>query len=146
MSQSRGSPGTATPRATRYRVVAAEARHVDVRVGDEGGPVAFVAKAPDHPGEGVLERVSSRRRRPVDEIGHRIEAVDREPAVAVDDDLLRGRAVPGDRGRAAGREPSPRRARAPPRQAEQSFRWRRGAVIVLPIMRRFGCGLAAKLT
>src|ERR1700730_11234589 len=69
--------------------MAAEPRHIEFRIGDERRPVALVAEAPDHPSEGVLEVILSRHRGPVDEIGDRIEAEDREPAVAVGHDLLR---------------------------------------------------------
>ena len=40
-------PATVTPRATIDRIVAAELRPVDFRMGDEGGAVALVAEAPD---------------------------------------------------------------------------------------------------
>ena len=50
-----GRPATPTPRATADRVIAAEARHIDVGIGREGGAVALVAEAPDRPRKGIFE-------------------------------------------------------------------------------------------
>ena len=73
------------------RIVAAEPRHIDLRVGGEGAEIAGIAKSPDHPGMPVLEFALPECRRAVGEIGHGVEAVDGQPAVAVDHDVLGGR-------------------------------------------------------
>src|SRR5215813_9120927 len=77
--------------------MAAEARHIEFRIGDERGSVALVAKAPDHPREAILVVIPPRNRGPIDEIGDWIEAEDGEPAVAVGHHLLgRCRPAPGN--------------------------------------------------
>ena len=69
-------PGMARRRRAardRDRVVAAEARHVDVGIGHEGRAVAFVAEAPGRAGMAEFETGASELRLSVGEIGHRIE-------------------------------------------------------------------------
>ena len=109
------------------RIVAAVARHIDVRVGREGRAVALIVEAPDRAGVAVLEFRPARDRLAVGEIGDRIDAVDREPGVAVDHDALGGR---GARGPAAVAASAARGQAAGAAQSTCRFLARRDAVIV----------------
>ena len=66
------------------RIVAAELRAIDVGMGDKGGAVALIAETPDRAGFRRLEVGQPQHRMAVDEIGDGVEAIDREPAEAVD--------------------------------------------------------------
>src|SRR5262249_61905723 len=57
-----------------HRIVAAEARHVDVGIEGKGCPVGLAVEAPDPPAMGQLEGVLSRNSLAVDEVGDRVEA------------------------------------------------------------------------
>ena len=102
-------PGVARnpdPAHDRDRVVAAEARHIDVGIGHEGGAVALVAEPPHRTGVGKLEGPAADERVAIGEVGDRVEAGDRDPAVAVDHDILGGGGTDWNRGEPGG----PRRA------------------------------------
>ena len=72
------------------RVVAAEPRHIDVRVGPERRQVALIVEAPDRPGMAVLEFGAADDHPVVGEIGDRIDAVECEAGVPVDHDAFGG--------------------------------------------------------
>src|SRR5205085_7340025 len=72
------------------RIVAAELRPVDLGMGQEGGPVALVPKAPDGAPQVRLELRRALFGAATDEIGHGIEALDGHAAETVDDDPLGG--------------------------------------------------------
>ena len=73
------------------RVVAAELGPVDIRMGDKGRAIALVAEAPDRAGLRGLELRQPHFGSGIDEIGDRVEPLDGEAGVAVDDDPLGGR-------------------------------------------------------
>src|SRR6478672_12531793 len=58
------------------RVVAAELRPVNFRMGDKGRAVALVAETPDRAGLGGLELLTADLRLPIGEIGDGIEPLD----------------------------------------------------------------------
>ena len=66
----------------RDRVVAAEARHIDVGMLRKGAAVAFIAEPPDRRRSRSIQLGRPDLRLAVGEIGDRIEAADREPGVA----------------------------------------------------------------
>src|SRR5205085_8059860 len=63
----------------------------DGGIRDESRPVARIAEAPDRSGEGVLDFILPWNGAAIDEIGHRIIAVDGETAAVVDHHQLGGR-------------------------------------------------------
>ena len=60
-TQSSGCPAVDDAARDADRIVAAEARHIDVRIGREGRAVAFVVEAPDRAGEAVVRTPAGRR-------------------------------------------------------------------------------------
>ena len=73
------------------RIVAPETRHVDVRIGREGRPVALVAEAPGHAREAVFDLGAAELRLAFGEICDRIEAIERDAGAGIGDDALAGR-------------------------------------------------------
>ena len=90
-----------TPRASIDRVVAAELGPVNIGMGDKGGAIALVAETPDRPGLGRLEIRQADHGAGVGEIGDRVETLDGQTGVTVDDHPLGGRGL--------GREPEGQR-------------------------------------
>ena|SRR5262245_33447483 len=138
MSQSRRLPGTPSPQAAATRVVATESRHLDLGIVRKGGPIAFIAKAPDYPREGVLEFAFSSYG-----VGVNKYATGSKPPSAIP--LWRSttmRWVVAASGRKEMVNDSKRDANTDRKGTILRFD---AAVIVLPILWRFGCCEAAKL-
>ena len=80
------------------RVVAAELGTVNLGMGDKGGAVALVAKAPDDAGLDGLELRQAELGAGIGEIGHRVVTLDGQAGEAVGHDALGGRG-PGRKAR-----------------------------------------------
>src|SRR5262245_21833359 len=138
MSQSRRLPGTPSPQAAATRVVATESRHLDLGLVRKGGPIAFSAKAPDYPRESVLEFAFSSHGVGVNKIRDRVEAAERNTTMAIDHDAL------GGCGLGPKEMVNDSKTVANTDRKGTILRFD-AAVIVLPILWRFGCREGAKL-
>lgn len=97
------------------RIVSAELRTVDVRMGDKRSPIAFIPEAPDYTGLESLELLPAEFGLSLGEIGDRIEAVDGKARESIQHHALSDRGV--HRKRQADQDEQNRR------QSDQGISW-----------------------